>query len=414
MKIIFFMESYRCGGVDTFVINLINNWPITSDGLTLICNDNHAGLGLIQREIYRPCTIIAHNVKTFMVFFDRSQKKTSLNYFLEFPLRLFSPVLRYIFLLYNILAQRGILLRNSPDRLMVINGGYPGGDSCRAATITWGIFSKKPHSIHNFHGIALKPGWHIKLQDYIVDMLVSRFSRAFITVSRAAAETMTCRKAIYKRKPVFSIYSGINISRNKQTYIFRNIKEEIGIPSSSRLCLMLGGYTYNKNFNKGHNFLFRAFKKVLKQVPSAHLLICGHGSEEEIERVRHLAEKLNLKNNVNLLGFQNDVSGLFKNTDILLISAQAFESFGLVCIEAMAHRVPVVATNVGGLPELVINGQGGYCVDKDDIDAFSGFTIKLLKDENLRVEQGQRGFQRYEAYFTASRMAEEYARLIRN
>ena len=49
------------------------------------------------------------------------------------------------------------LLQDEPDRLMVINGGYPGGDSCRAAGISWGIFSGKPHSIHNYHSMVVAP-----------------------------------------------------------------------------------------------------------------------------------------------------------------------------------------------------------------------------------------------------------------
>lgn len=414
MKIMFFMESYYCGGVDTFVINLINNWPDDSEKLILICNKNHSGIELIQNKIKRPCEIIKHRIVTFQQFFNKTQKVTMIERIVRFVLKMLSPILRYVFLAYNIFALRKVLLKNNPDQLMIINGGYPGGDSCRAASISWGLFSKKPLSIHNFHGVVVKPGWHIGLQEYLVDLLVSRFTKAFVTVSHAAAELMSLRNFIYKKCPISHIYSGLEILNNRQESNSVDPKLEIGIPLASRLCLMLGNYNYNKNYNKGHHFLFQAFKKVVNQIPTAHLLICGHGSAKDINKIRRLASRLNVEGNIHLSSFREDILSLLKSSDVLLISAQAFESFGYAAIEAMAHRVPVITTRVGGLPEIVVDGQGGYCIEKDDVDSYADYIIKLLRDDNLAKEQGQEGFQRYRRFFTATRMAEEYTRLIHN
>lgn len=414
MRIVIFMEDYFCGGIDTFIINLINNWPYVSDELILICNRKHSGLKLLQESITRPSKLIKHNMLIFTGLLEHPYKKQVVDYIMDFILKLFSPVLRYILFIYNIFALKKILLRVNPDRILVVNNGYPAGDSCRAATISWGLFSKKPRSIHNFHGIALMPGWHIRLQEYIVDILLSRFSKMFISVSRAAAESLSSRDYIYKNSKVSYIYNGVGISNHNREIDSRNLKSELGIPNVSQLCLMLGQYYSHKNFNKGHYFLFRAFEKVISQIPAAHLLVCGYGSSEDINRIRQLVLRFNMEKNIHLSGFRSDVSFLLRHTDILLISSQAFESFCLVSIEAMAHYVPVVATKVGAIPEIVINGQGGYCVDKDDVDTYAKYIIKLLKDENLRKEQGQKGFQRYKEFFTAERMAAEYAKLIHN
>ena len=62
MRILFFTENNRCGGLDTFLITLINIWPSASDDLTLICNRSHHGLSIIEKEISRPCKIIKHNI----------------------------------------------------------------------------------------------------------------------------------------------------------------------------------------------------------------------------------------------------------------------------------------------------------------------------------------------------------------
>lgn len=414
MKIEIFMEDYFRGGVDTFVINLINNWPNPSDEFVLICNRKHSGLVLIQESITRPFTLVKHDMKIFTGMFEHPHERRVINRVMDLMLKISSPVIRYIFFIYNIFSLKRILLKHNPDRLLVVNNGYPAGDSCRAATIAWGIFSKKPYSIHNFHGIALKPGWHIMLQERLVDVFISKFSSVFVSVSAACASSMSSRKEIYRRHQIKYIYNGIDFAQYPKATNPLDLKSELGIPLESGLCLMLGAYHYNKNFDKGHHFLFQAFKKVVEKVPSAHLLICGHGYSENIERVRRLALSLKLDNNIHLSGFRNDIPFLLKHTDILLIASQVFESFGLVAIEAMAYAVPVVTTNVGAIPEVVINNEGGYCVDRNDIDAYAEHVIKLLNDDGLRKKQGQKGFQRYNRFFTGQCMAKEYAKLIHN
>ena len=408
------MEDYFCGGVDTFVINLINNWPYQSDEIILACNRGHSGLGLLRSSIARKYNLVVHGIKTFTSFFEHPYRKNIFDKFTAIVFRILSPVLRYLFLAYNILALKKVLLEDGPDRLLVVNNGYPAGDSCRAAAISWQLFSKKPLSIHNFHGIALKPGWHIRLQEQLVDMLVSRASRIFVSVSRSAAQSMSCRNFIYRNNKVTFVYNGIGISNHGRRQDASDLKFKLGIPAASQLCLMLGAYHSNKNFNKGHDFLLRAFKKVLNELPNTHLLICGYGFPADIEKVWRLVLGHSIEGNIHLSGFRDDIHSLLSHTDIVLIASQAFESFCLASIEAMAHSVPVVATNVGAIPEIVVDGQGGYCVDKNDIDGYVKHIISLLSDNTLREEQGRMGFERYRELFTAHRMSQEYARLVRN
>ena len=415
MKILIFMEDYFCGGVDTFVINLINNWSNDSDELFLICNSKHTGLKLIQESIKRPCKIITHKILIFTGFFEKTKNKDLVDSVILMLLKITSPILRYLLFIYNIFALKKVLLNFGADRLLIVNNGYPSGDSCRAATITWGLFSKKPLSIHNFHGLVLNAGLHIKLQEFIVDYFVSRFSSCFVAVSKAAAESMRCRKTIYKKNKIRFIFNGYEFLNNNDVFFnYENAKQELGLQSTDLLCLMLGAYHCNKYFNKGHYFLFKAFKKVIDQIPAAHLLVCGYGSNENIERVRRLALSFGIEKNIHLSGFRNNISSLLKHTDVLLISSQTFESFCFAGIEAMAHCVPVVATRVGAIPEIIVNDQGGYCVEKEDVDSFADNIIKLLSDINLRSKQGKLGYQRYKDFFTGARMSQEYVKLIHN
>jgi L-malate glycosyltransferase len=400
MKIAFFTEIFDCGGVDTFMINLINHWPYVEDSFVIIANSNYPGLQIVENNVSRQCEIIRHRVPIYPNVMNRVP-------FFKGILRVVSPVARYLLIIYNIFAFRVILQQAHPDNLLVINGGYPGGDSCRAAGISWGLFNGKPHSVHSFHGISTTAPWYTRLQEYVVDSLLCRFTSRFVTVSRAAMESMASRPAIYNKNVTTYIHNGIDIMP-VQPESKMDIREEIGVSPSTPLCLMLGTYTPQK----GHYFLFQAFNKVLEEIPNAHLLICGYGFPDEIRQVRQYMENFQLASNVTLMNFRPDVSHLLSNADILVVPSQEDESFGFTSVEAMAHFVPVVATNKGGIPEVVANNDGGYCVDSRDVDLFTRCIINLLQDKGLREEQGKRGYARYQKYFTAERMSREYAHLF--
>lgn len=400
MKITLFTEIFDCGGVDTFIVNLINHWPNKNDSFVIIANANYPGLRVIEEKLVRPCEVIRHHVLIYSNILSR-------NFFLKVIRKIISPVLRYLLIAYNVLAFRKLLLQTKSDMLMVINGGYPGGDGCRAAAISWGMFSGKPKSIHNFHNIVYEAPWYSFFQERVVDWLLCRYTSQFVTVSKAAADSMSLRPQIYRKDKTSFIYNGIDV-QHMVTLPGQSIKNEIGISNATPLCLMLGTYEPRK----GHIFLFQAFKKVLAEIPDAHLLICGYGFPYEIKQVTRYVSELQLHDSVHLMGFRKDISHLLDSADILVVASQKYESFGFTSVEAMAHRVPVVATDVGGVPEVVVNGEGGFCVSRRDADAYAQCIVKLLKDENLRKEQGERGYKRYLNLFTAKTMSAKYAELI--
>jgi L-malate glycosyltransferase len=407
MKILLFTEIYDCGGADTFIVNLVNEWPDGNDEFVLVANPNYPGLAIIEKFLQKPCKIVRHNMALHFNFVSKFSRFG----ILSMAVKGLSPIilLRYAFFVHNILAFQRIINAERPDRLMVVNGGYPGADSCRAAGISWGVYSGKPMSIHNFHNLVKPPIWFLRPHEYVIDLILSKYTKVFVTVSRASAESMSVRPALYKRNQTTFVYNGIDLRPHYDPASHRGLKSEMNIPEESPLCLLLATYEPRK----GHYFLFKAFKSVLKEVPDAHLLVCGFGFPDELKQVRSYVDEFGLKENVHLSDFRSDTSRLLFNTDVLVVSSQSFESFGFTSVEAMAHKVPVVATNVGGIPEVVEDNDGGYCVDYRDADAFAARIVNLLKDEALRKEQGEKGYQRYRKHFTATRMAEQYARLIK-
>jgi L-malate glycosyltransferase len=120
----------------------------------------------------------------------------------------------------------------------------------------------------------------------------------------------------------------------------------------------------------------RIFARVRESM-DARLVLVGDGPE--YGRTRELVEKLELEEYVRYVGVVDDVTPILAAADVLLLPSET-ESFGLVALEAMASGVPVVASDVGGLPEVVDHGVTGFLAPVGDVDAMARYCLKLLED----------------------------------
>ena len=158
--------------------------------------------------------------------------------------------------------------------------------------------------------------------------------------------------------------------------------------------------------------MLHSFAHVVEELPEAKLIICGHGSPEEKKFVSNLVTELKLTKSVILEKFRLDARLLICAADIVLVSSQGYESFGLTIVEAMAFSTPVVATDVGGIPEVLKENIGGFCVNSSDIDTFVEKILLLLRDKKLQTTIGAAGLKRYKKHFLAERMAKDYFNII--
>jgi N-acetyl-alpha-D-glucosaminyl L-malate synthase BshA len=146
------------------------------------------------------------------------------------------------------------------------------------------------------------------------------------------------------------------------------------------------------------------FQKVLEK-HKARLVLVGDGPE------RSMAEKYcrdnQLTKHVLFVGKQDNVPDLMSCADVLLLPSET-ESFGLVALEAMSCEVPVVATNVGGLPEVVIPGETGYLAPVGDVETMSGYCLEIIKNSHLRQELGKAGRERAVRIFDQQKIVPIY------
>ena len=409
MKICFFTENYYKGGLDTFIINLINSWPDKGDNLTLICNDVHPGLKVIKSKINQKvkhkkynfiyCSLIAKSHNSFFC-----NNLIVCRIFLKVLLQ----ILKYPFFFpWYVLKLSFFFIRSDFDRLMLINGGYPGSLICCCASIAWFIAGKKPLAVMNFHSLAKKPFWATYFFEYFIDLLIIKSISHIISVSNFCLKSLTFRPAFLSYKKLFYIHNGIQdpLKLKKNMNLINTKKLE-----SAQYCLMLA--TYHKY--KGYDFIFKTFEIVLKDFPNVKLKIYGHGMPHEKKIILNKNKRLNLENNVILSDFTSNIADLYASATVLVVPSQNYESFGLTIIEAMSFGLPVVTTNVGGMPEVIGDSNAGYVCSKDNPVEFAFAIKKILRNPKLANKLGKNGRRAYEKRFSSSNMSKEYNQLLKN
>lgn len=124
--------------------------------------------------------------------------------------------------------------------------------------------------------------------------------------------------------------------------------------------------------------VIKIFHKVQQEV-KCRLVLVGDGPEQR--HAYELSEQLGISHLIHYLGKQNNVISILSCADVFLLPSEK-ESFGLAALEAMACGVPVVATRVGGLPELIVEGESGYLSEIGDVEHMSANILELLKNES--------------------------------
>lgn len=160
---------------------------------------------------------------------------------------------------------------------------------------------------------------------------------------------------------------------------------------------------------KGQHQLVEA----LPHLPGVHAVFVGDalfGEEAYVEEVKRSARDLGVADRVHLLGFRADVARLMRAVDIVIHASVAPEPFGRVIVEAMLARRPVVATNAGGVPEIVVDGVTGILIEPGNPRALAAGVAALLERPDRRTAMGQAGYERARRHFSLDGMHAAVAR----
>jgi L-malate glycosyltransferase len=207
---------------------------------------------------------------------------------------------------------------------------------------------------------------------------------------------------ILKGRRHYTIYNAIDVAHIKTIVAGAN-RESL----RKRLCLgraQVIGIVGRLVEQKGHCFLLNAMTQVLVRCPDTVLLVGGNGPKKE--DLMRTAERLALSQHIRWLGVlpQDEVLELYTVMDVLAMPS-LYEGFGLAVAEAMAAGLPVVASAVEGLTEVVEDGLTGYLVPPGDGKAMAGRLLELLSDPEKAQAMGEAGRQRVLGHFSMERFA---------
>lgn len=211
----------------------------------------------------------------------------------------------------------------------------------------------------------------------------------------------------FPENDLLTIYNGIELNNEIDDLDGIPLKKELGISDDE----LLVGHVANFRSPKGHRYLIESASLVCKQISQARFLLIGDEGDGIIKReIEVLIARAGLGENVRLLGFREDVNKILKLIDVFVLSSIS-EGLPLSVIEAMACSKPVVATNVGGLPEIVVPDQTGFLVEPRDSAALADKLIFLLKDKALRNRMGRAGRKVVEDKYSLRTMINNYQNL---
>jgi glycosyltransferase involved in cell wall biosynthesis len=191
-----------------------------------------------------------------------------------------------------------------------------------------------------------------------------------------------------------------SVEDNKQRII-----SEFGL--SGKKCI---GVIANLHPRKGHIYLFEALRYIKERNPGIVLLCVGEGSYRRY--LQEEAERLNLLSNVIFTGYRDDMPDLISAMD-LVVQPSVEEGFGISLIEAMSMNKPVIASDVGGIPEVIGNYRGGILVPAREPKALSESIEKVLYSRDMAKAIGNQGRELVEANFSIGQMMRQYEKIYR-
>ena len=221
---------------------------------------------------------------------------------------------------------------------------------------------------------------------------------ALVCVSGAMREKYAARN--FRRGRLFSVYNGADMDAPRSKMHREDFLAAHSIPAVPGD--ILAGTAARFDAVKDLSTMLRGFAAAAKEEPQLRLLLAGAGAEEEM--LRALAKELGVSDRVHFTGWLDDTEALYASLDICLLTSLS-ETFPYALTDAAKYRVPVIATAVGGVPELVENGVHGLLIAPGDTAALASDILTLSRDPALREKLGTALRDRTAKEFSLSAMA---------
>jgi glycosyltransferase involved in cell wall biosynthesis len=264
------------------------------------------------------------------------------------------------------------------------------------------IWNRRLKIVYTEHGRLsdAPPSWKRRL----VNPLLSRFDGSIVAVSHELRDYMI--ESRFPRERVRVIHNGIEPAVAASPVDRRRARMLLGLDDRAFVVTTVARLDPVKDLVT----LLDAFAQVRTRVPSARLVIVGDGPERQ--RLEARAAQDDLAGSVRITGYRADVRALLPAADVYA-SSSISEGVSITILEAMATGIPVVATAVGGTPEILSDGTGGVLVPRRDPARLGAAIVSLAEDHRRRAALAVSARRRLETAFTIDRMVDDYARSYR-
>lgn len=265
------------------------------------------------------------------------------------------------------------------------------------------LFLKKIHGasyINTIHGeeVYLSKRYHTL---FALNWLVNNSAK---TVTNSSATLNSCLEAGLKREKLEIIPFGVDID------FYRPLK--VG-ENKNIFQILAVGYLIER---KGFEYLIKAMVDVLKTHENVQLTIVGSGPLEE--KLKGLIKDLCLENNVKIMKNVSDdkLLNLYNSSNLFVLpsivdSQGNTEGLGVVLLEAMACKLPVIGSNTGGIPDIIQDSETGLLVNEKDIFGLSRAILNLIENENLKEELAIKGYNQVKEKFSWENIAQSYLKI---
>jgi glycosyltransferase involved in cell wall biosynthesis len=349
----------------------------------------------------------------------------------------FRVILTFFYDKYGLLEE---IRRQAPYRVICLGAKVPGqsriSNGCRLIGALWKLYwllsresidvietlthysnqlgiviawlARVPVRISSQRGATIRrfPRWFISWDGWLAN---SRLVHKMVTVSEETTRFCIEDEGIDPRKLVV-IRNGVNLEEfDRSQWLAQdldNLRFGMGITSNAKVVITVA----RLDSIKGHRYLIQAASQIIKSCPGVIFLLVGEGEERIGSEL--LIDSAGVSSYFRMVGQRSDVPKLLAIADVFVLPSLS-EGMPNAILEAMAARLPVVASDVGGVRELVVTDNTGLIVSPAAPDELATAIVSLLMDESLRGEMGQRGYERVKAHFSEHRMCQQYESLIR-
>jgi glycosyltransferase involved in cell wall biosynthesis len=314
-------------------------------------------------------------------------------------------------------------LRNEGFRVDVLPGARRSADYLSSLKVARYMRQHQPDVVHTHNTHALIDGglgalfagrqplvhtdharpFPDRIRYVVAENLLSRLTFRMVGVSEHTTENLRRYERIPSRK-LTTIPNGVDVPALDRATIRAQVRSELDIPADQ----LVIGTAVRLAPQKALTYLIEAFARLGHSFPNASLVLAGTGPDRE--SLAALAAKMGVGSRVRFLGLRHDVPRLLCAYDVFALSS-VWEGMPLGVLEAMALRCPVVATSVGGIPELIEHGHSGLLVTPRAVDQLEAAIGQLLREPATASAMADRALKRFHDRFSLRKMIGAYESL---